>query len=562
MTYQPWYRRYPERFDEEVKAMQNEGFTLDQKLLEVSNSVVFRGFSRRYPSIELVIVYPDSFPGQPPHVYFFDDILTTHHHPQTKELCTFGFGGSRWSADANGTTSITEVEEILALNVKSKDENPPTENPPTESIQSLIGFAPEPASDYYRYEDRIAVFIPPNLTNYLISLPDKVQGYARFRFVNRSGLHGVLTQVSIKGKTVTADTPYSKWCSKGAEYNATILKLDKPIPWTCSSKDMNQFLQQNGINVTKGLNFILFSYPEDYLERGNIRTSFLLISKSQDGDYKYIRCMVLDIADKRTRIPEFQGLEKKRVLIIGCGSIGSRISSELARLGVSMTLVDPDIHTLGSLLRHECGINDIGDFKVCALHNRIQELNPELHDKIRLATFRIGSSSYPINKNFDNYLDFVQHLHEVDLIIEATGQHGLRWYLNDLAFTYNKPIIFSWVTEGAWGGEAVRVIPGETGCYLCWRDNRIAEAPSAPLNRLIFAPGCSQPTFTGTSFDIMDFVAKVTRIVIQTFLRGEQGNYPDSPGNHLVWSCRGPDGNLLLETKFYPVVKKEGCPFC
>jgi tRNA A37 threonylcarbamoyladenosine dehydratase len=50
------------------------------------------------------------------------------------------------------------------------------------------------------------------------------------------------------------------------------------------------------------------------------------------------------------------GLRQKKVLIVGCGSLGGRIAVELSRTGVSsLTLVDRDMLSPENTYRHVLG---------------------------------------------------------------------------------------------------------------------------------------------------------------------------------------------------------------
>ena len=58
-------------------------------------------------------------------------------------------------------------------------------------------------------------------------------------------------------------------------------------------------------------------------------------------------------------------MTEKKVVVLGCGSVGSLIAMELARSGVgNFLLVDADTLEYHNLCRHQCGIEDVGDLKV------------------------------------------------------------------------------------------------------------------------------------------------------------------------------------------------------
>lgn len=85
----------------------------------------------------------------------------------------------------------------------------------------------------------------------------------------------------------------------------------------------------------------------------------------------------MDIFSRNTGILESDIMLKKGVIIIGCGSVGSLVALELARAGVGrFFLIDMDILGYHNICRHQCGIQDVGKYKVAAVKERILQINP------------------------------------------------------------------------------------------------------------------------------------------------------------------------------------------
>jgi len=84
-----------------------------------------------------------------------------------------------------------------------------------------------------------------------------------------------------------------------------------------------------------------------------------------------------NIFSRNTGILESDVMAQKRAIILGCGSVGSLVALELARSGVKhFILVDADIVEYHNICRHQCGIEDVGDYKVYALKRKIFNINP------------------------------------------------------------------------------------------------------------------------------------------------------------------------------------------
>ena len=65
-----------------------------------------------------------------------------------------------------------------------------------------------------------------------------------------------------------------------------------------------------------------------------------------------------------------------------------------------------------------------------------------------------------------------------DLVFVATDNEVSKYLINDTCVSKGVPAVYGGVYERAFAGEAVRVIPGLTGCYACVRHG-LAETPGS-----------------------------------------------------------------------------------
>lgn len=108
-----------------------------------------------------------------------------------------------------------------------------------------------------------------------------------------------------------------------------------------------------------------------------------------------------------------------RCLIIGCGSIGGYLASQLVQSGISdLTLIDPDIITPENIYRHYLGRAYIGQYKAEALSNRLQTDIPNLKIKAIPETIQYALENYDIN------------LAQYSIIVSATGNHNVNRWIN------------------------------------------------------------------------------------------------------------------------------------
>lgn len=101
----------------------------------------------------------------------------------------------------------------------------------------------------------------------------------------------------------------------------------------------------------------------------------------------------------------YEKLKRIKVLIAGCGGLGSNIAISLGRIGVgNISLVDFDIVEPSNLNRQQYYIEDIGEFKVNALKRNLMRINPFI--KIEALNLKLSEENMDV-------------LEGADIIIEA-----------------------------------------------------------------------------------------------------------------------------------------------
>jgi adenylyltransferase/sulfurtransferase len=153
-----------------------------------------------------------------------------------------------------------------------------------------------------------------------------------------------------------------------------------------------------------------------------------------------------------------EGQEKllaSRVLICGCGALGSVLANTLARAGVGhLRIVDRDFLELNNLQRQvlydeedvEAGIP-----KAIAAKAKLQRINSQVDVEAHVTDVD--------HTNIESLLD------GVDMILDGTDNFETRFLLNDASIRFDLP----WVYGGCIGaeGQTMTVIPGETPCLRC-----------------------------------------------------------------------------------------------
>ena len=148
-------------------------------------------------------------------------------------------------------------------------------------------------------------------------------------------------------------------------------------------------------------------------------------------------------------------ISQSRVLVCGCGALGSVIANTLARAGVGhLRIVDRDFLEWNNLQRQvlytEADVT-AGIPKSVAAKAHLEQINSE----IELEAVVANVSAENIGELIDS----------VDCIVDGTDNFETRFLLNDAAIKNNIP----WVYGGCIGseGQSMTILPGETPCLHC-----------------------------------------------------------------------------------------------
>lgn len=555
--YRPWFEREKERFEEEKADMAARGFTLNDDTLQRAGLVEFQGLSASEPDRPLRVAYPDTFPSAPPMVFSEKEgrLLRRHQRPDSWELCLFGRQQGRWRADLSGTTAIDEAEEVLRLFGVGA---PPV---PGDDV-------PEPASAIYSYHPDAVVLIPPAVAGLELFVAADTIGSFRIRYnpgaPGGKGGRGIVTGAQLGIQRARDEfAPLGPWPNGGPGETGTLINLAKSPPPMGNLAELEGWMRQNGLPMGKHgrlqAGWLAFVFPEESGVAGQQRHAWLVVRVPINRQVQFLRTFTLRQDERDVRVPGLGGLTLKNVVVVGCGSLGSKIAASLAASGVgAFGLVDPDILEPANILRHEAGIDSVGLHKTQALALRLRNINPHLSDHMKGLNLKIGSINSPTAEKL-----LYEMIAEADLVINATWSHASARYINETCHDLGVPSLQASVTDGAWGGEVVRVIPQQTACWLCWLEQyeheRPAAAPTPPEG--VFGPGCNQPTFTGTTYEIGMVANLAAWMAVETLLRGE-GERQDMPGNYIRWTGRTQTGVPQACAEFLPTVIQAGCPIC
>ena len=148
-------------------------------------------------------------------------------------------------------------------------------------------------------------------------------------------------------------------------------------------------------------------------------------------------------------------LRAARVLLVGCGALGTHIADTLVRAGIGFVrIADRDIPVLHNLQRQSLfDEQDVAEGlpKAAAAARRLAAVNSEVRVEPVVADVNGG--------NIESLLT------DVDFVLDGTDNFEARYLINDACVKHGKP----WVYGGVIGsyGMSMTIIPGETPCMRC-----------------------------------------------------------------------------------------------
>ena len=148
-------------------------------------------------------------------------------------------------------------------------------------------------------------------------------------------------------------------------------------------------------------------------------------------------------------------LGASRVLVCGCGALGSVLAETLTRAGVGfIRIVDRDFVELSNLQRQVLyDEQDVADRlpKSIAAANKLRAINSSIHIEPIVADI-----------SHENIPGFSEG---VDLILDGTDNFEIRFLINDMSLETGIP----WIYTGCIGshGQTMTIFPNETACLRC-----------------------------------------------------------------------------------------------
>lgn len=226
-------------------------------------------------------------------------------------------------------------------------------------------------------------------------------------------------------------------------------------------KDLNTlkefFNNQQILSVKETQKYLEKDKAEHFVFIGDDKAELYAKINFKEEKIEYFGCYNSDLAKLNSRVPDYKKtslINKKKVVIIGCGSSGSVIAEEFVKSGISeLILIDDDYLTVENVIRHTCSLEDIGLKKTQALKNKLHRINPFI--KVDCINTKIITIPSHVSEKIKN----------ADVIVNATAE--IEEVINEFCWIYKIPSLHSKVYPMGYGGEIIRIIPEITPCFEC-----------------------------------------------------------------------------------------------
>ncbi len=215
-----------------------------------------------------------------------------------------------------------------------------------------------------------------------------------------------------------------------------------------------------------------------------------------------------DVFSRNAGILESDRLLGCRALFSGCGSVGSLVALELARAGVGhFFLADPDVLAYHNLCRHQCGLTDVGRWKVEALRDRILDINPAAKVVCHAGLLEHAPPD-----------ELQRQCGPRSLLLCCADSREGDINANRISCITHTPLLSIGLWERAFAGELFWSVPPETPCYYCAFGSQVhALSGRVSANRHVYT---DQEDVTGVAFEpgISADIAFVTTIGVKLAL--------------------------------------------
>jgi len=201
-----------------------------------------------------------------------------------------------------------------------------------------------------------------------------------------------------------------------------------------------------------------------------------------------------------------------KIILVGCGSVGSGIAQQLAQSGVgSMILIDPEVMEYANAGRHSLGVADVNKSKSITMASALGRDYPHLKIEGKHGVWQKVYEGAP------------ELFRDADLIISTVGSWLVEAKLNQTFLTDEDmpPVLFGWSEPFAVAAHSV-LIGRESSCFACglnhlgspkfraceWSEKTERKEPSCGTHFQPYGPVALSNAVSMISRSVIDYLDK------------------------------------------------------
>lgn len=484
-------------------------------------------------SIALTLRYGHGFPSEPPSIFPESGRRLSGHQYNNGDLC-LEYGPDTWVQTVTGADLVRSAHRLLSSEAAA-GANPADAVPSRHEL--TVGQAAR--SENSRF------LLTVSLQAFLQQAPRGLTATGRFRFLYNE-VTSVFLLVSIDGFTESVwsdpELPPGLTKKRMLEDGAIVtVATGVELPPFPDRTALDEFLRDHGIAAVG-------TEVDTVVVHCDAETRLLWFHEGRTLSVLSLRAT----AGQRLA-PEHAQLKSKKVGIVGCGSLGSKLAVMLARAGVErFVLVDDDVFLPENIVRSELSWSDVGQHKAEAVAKRIELVAPAAKSTVRKQ--RVGGQES--NSVADSTVGLLQ---ECDLIVDASAEPTVFNVLSGAAVSSSKPLLWAEIFAGGIGGLIARSRPGIDATPQDMRASIRAwcAAQNAPAPRATGGYGAEteQGTWVADDADVTVVAAHAARFALDLLLLRAPSAYPHSCyllGLMQAWVFAAPFDTIPLDLSGLP----------
>lgn len=528
-----WYLSDPKRLSIERAAIDQlltstgwlttAEWSLDNELW-IGVDAVIRAHDHDY-SVRLS--YPPLFPDVPPIVRPSDPEARWSGHQYVSGTLCLEWGPDTWHSDVTGAMMLESAYRLLSLENPLGDASVPGTPAPSRH-QLTLGQSLR--NKYWRYHHSA------NAQAFLRGMPTNAKRSAKVVYYPRTESALVLL-VEVGNKQVIdfKDTSVPSGFDGDLTMTGLVIRSELPAATFAginSRQELDSILGHAGL-IEGELDDTLVS-----MNSGEASAwPCVFVIDGAGGPHVFVlnmkdrKCypaeIILDESSDNKRTPEnIRAIRTKSVALVGAGSLGSKIATSLARMGIARFLIiDEDVFKRENLCRHALDWRSVGEHKADGMAALLRLINPNIEVEVS----RLNLTAQESNQAISTAISKLAHY---DLIIDGTADPRVFNILSAAARAYAKPVVWAEVFAGGIGGIIGRSRPSrdpdpQTMRAAYYEYVELHPFSDAPIVSDYTREDAEGNVITATDADVEVIAAQTARLAADTLL-AEVSTFPQS----------------------------------